>query len=254
MANLTRLILAVIMAVFAAVPLSAQKIGIVRLSDALGAHPLTASFDIDSKRFMGGVSAPFDRNLYERSRADLETRLAEIESEEARNLGEFQAGLKKGDKEASEASYWKRKKELERQKEMVFDQLAAIRSALEFGGRTVDDSLLPDIKRIYTDVRAIIDSVARQNGCSIVFTESSPWSPDPQPPLISNTYLEAARESDPRRSHMILNRWLESKNRIAQSLSGKIRLFKPVLSPTIDLTPEVIRQVKALSIPTGGSR
>ncbi len=227
----------------AAVQLSASNIGTVRYMEVMAAHPRMLKFDFAARRFSDGPSAQVPlETLRERGR-ELEKKLQELTSEQENTLAGFEKKLAAPEKAKSQAEkdFWAKKQNLDREIETLRDQIAANIAAMEFGGRTIETLVLPEVNRIMADVNAAVAAAAKGRGCTMVLVEPFPDRPnDNSDNWIEESWsahLRGGQSSDP----AMVRRWISSVNRIIPELGPRINLLKPMLTGSVDLTPDAVK-------------
>ena len=224
-----------------------QSIGSVRFMEVVGEHPLMQTFEVSSRRFLGGVSAPHDREELARRKAGLLTEIQKLHELQEKNQEDLRKALNDKDASRVEKRFWNERSRLRAQIESLRDQVSAVSSQEEFRGQTLSYTLFPDIAVILADVQRAIQTVAARRRCSMVLTETSPWNPLQEQ---EKTRMGNHRLYDTTNREVFVGRMqalLAAKAKVLTALQGSVRLLRPALHGDQDLTVEVIREMKTIA-------
>ncbi|OGK09023.1 MAG: hypothetical protein A2W80_06745 [Candidatus Riflebacteria bacterium GWC2_50_8] len=224
-------------------PVLANTIGTVRYLEVIAAHPRMLKFDFDAHRFSDGPSAQISLKELQEKGQLLAARLQELNSSSAAGI----AGLEKKlsvsatKKSKAETDFWAEKEKLDNEIEAVRNEIAANIAAMEFGGRTIETTILPELSQIIADVSAAVTNAAAARNCTMVLNETLPVT------LITETdnWIEEGYSSHFRSGNSsddsVLKRWVSYAGRIVPRLSAGANLLKPVITGSVDLTADAIK-------------
>ncbi len=227
----------------AAVQLSASNIGTVRYMEVIAAHPRMLKFDFAARRFSDGPSAQVPLETLQTRGRELEKKLQELTSDQKNTLAGFEKKLAAPEaaKSQAEKDFWAKKEKLDREIETLRDQIAANIAAMEFGGRTIETLVLPEVNRIVADVNAAVAAAAKERDCTMVLVEPFPdrlaGNSDNWIEESWSAHLRGGQSSDP----ALVKKWLSSVNRITQELGPRVNLLKPMLTGSVDLTQDAVK-------------
>ncbi len=221
----------------------ADNIGTVRYVEVIAAHPRILKFDFAVSRFQDGPSAqiPLER-LQERSR-ELQARLQEINNRSSESVAALEKSLVAStkSKKESEKEFWAKKEQLDRELEAVRDEIAANISAMEFGGRTIETLILPEVNQIMADVATAISSASKARGCSMVLSVPAPLPYEENiDSWIEEGYSAHLRQGSSSDSGY-MKRWIAAAGRIVPRLGDQVNLLHPVLTGSVDITADAIK-------------
>lgn len=224
------------------VPVAANTIGTVRYVEVIAAHPRMLKFDFSAGRFVDGASAQIDIDKLQVRGRELEAKLQQLSGELAERVAILEKSLagSSRSKKSAEQDFWSKKKEIEEQLEAVRDEIAANIAAMEFGGRTIETTVLPEVNQIMADVTTAISAAAKARNCSMVMNE-----PLSLAMVETNNWIEEGYSLHLRHSNVtdpqILKRWVSSVNRIVPRISAHVNLLKPIVTGSVDLTADAIK-------------
>lgn len=223
-------------------PLAAEGIAVVRYLDVIMAHPRMQRFDFSVKRFKDGPSAQIPLEVLKEKEKELESRLQALNQRLEQEVGGLEKSLvgSKKDLVKAEKDFWKSRQKIDSEMEIIKNEIAANIAAMEFGGRTIETLLLPEINKIVADVTLAVANAARARKCTMVFNETRPQLYQPE---IDNWIEEAyslhfrSRETTDA-SH--IKRWLSSSDRIVSRLNAHVNLLTPVITGAVDITADAV--------------
>ncbi|EKD82155.1 MAG: hypothetical protein ACD_39C01459G0003 [uncultured bacterium] len=224
-------------------PVLANTIGTVRYLEVIAAHPRMLKFDFDTHRFSDGPSAKISLNELQKKGLVLEARLQELNSRSESGIAGLEQKLsasaaKKG---TAEKDFWAAKEKLDNEIEAVRNEIAANIAAMEFGGQTIETTILPEVSQIIADVGAAIAGAAKARNCTLVLNETQPLALTVEP----DNWIEESYSSHFRSGNTSdasgLKRWIASANRITPRLGAQTNLLKPVITGSVDLTADAVK-------------
>ncbi|PKL47887.1 MAG: hypothetical protein CVV42_11355 [Candidatus Riflebacteria bacterium HGW-Riflebacteria-2] len=222
---------------------SADNIGTVRYVEVISAHPRMLKFDFSVSRFKDGQSAQIPIEQLQKRGLELQARLQELNSREDAGVADLEKSLvasRKG-KKAAELDFWERKEKLDKELAAVREEIAANIAAMEFGGRTIETLILPEVNQIMADVGAAISNAAKVRKCSMVLSVPSPLPYEKNvDPWIEEGYSVHMRHGNSS-DGQLLQRWVASADRIVPRLGAQINLLSPVITGSIDITDDAIK-------------
>ncbi len=242
--------------VMLSVSASANNIGTVRYTDVIAAHPRMLKFDFSVSRFSDGPSAQIPIERLQAKGRELEARLQEITSRSSAEVADLEKSLaaSKKDKKSAEKDFWAQKEKIDRDLEAVRDEIAANIAAMEFGGRTIETMILPEISQIMADVNAAVSNAAKARNCAMVLSEPAPLPYETNVDnWIEESYSAHLRHGNPSDSRHIRN-WVSSAIRIVPRLGGQINLLSPVITGSVDITADAIKLLTQPAQKGGASR
>lgn len=224
----------------------AQNTGVVRYVEVLRAHPRMQKFDFSAKRFIDGKSAniPYSKVLQDSKK--LRKELKRIKEAKIQATQDLQASLTKSTKEKkiAEKRYWETAKNLDNQLNALRTNIGINISEQEFQGRTYETSILPEVKRIISEVNSAIKKIAKANKCTLVLNETTPRAEDvSNDAWIEESYSTYVSTTDSKEQKDLIIKWINSANNINSKLSGSVNLLRPVISENKDLTPMIIKDL-----------
>lgn len=247
--NLTITFLLVMLLVANAESVYANSVGTVRYLEVIAAHPRMQKFDMAAHRFKDGASAQLPLEEYQKHGLILEKKMHELTRQADEDFANLQKSLtgSAAMKSAAEQKYWSEKEKGDPKVEAVRNEIAANIAAMEFGGQTVEITLLPEISQIVSDVNAAIANIAKARGCSMIFNETIPQAMvNEGENWVEESYSAYFRSGETAGEIQKLQHWIASVDRIIPKLGHQSNLLQPVISGAVDLTPDVI---KLLSTP-----
>ena len=224
-------------------PVVANTIGTVRYVEVIAAHPRMLKFDFSTHRFNDGQSAQISLEKLQKRGRELEARLQEVNSRSGAALTSLEKSLTSSSKKkgVAESDFWAEKEKLDNEIESVRVEIAANIAAMEFGGQTIETTILPEITQIITDVNAAIANAAKTRKCTMVFNETLPIAlvkeADPWIEEAYSAHVRSGNNSDAQS----LRRWVASADRIAPRLGAQVNLLKPVITASVDLTSDAVK-------------
>ena len=223
-------------------PVFANTIGTVRYVEVIAAHPRMLKFDFSTHRFSDGPSAQISLKKLQDRGQELADRLQELNSQSQAGLSGFEKTLSASaaKKSSAEKQFWEDKEKLDSEIEGVRNEIAANIAAMEFGGRTIETTMLPEVVQIMADVSAAIANAAQTRGCTLVLNEALPVPPGGE----SDNWIEESYSSHFRGGATDLSglkRWITSANRITPRLGTQVNLLIPAISGSVDLTADAVK-------------
>lgn len=233
---------------------SGQTFGSIRLSEILAQHPRIQSFDLESRRFVNGTTGTARREELEQEKNRLLKQLeglGERKRELKSRLGKALGGTP-AEKKTAETAFWKDSQELDQVIESLKNQVNQIGSSLEFGGQTLETTVLPEVSRISADVLRIAHEAASRQGVVVLFNEAVPRPTGREPEVLTNQWKSMLATGEMNQSREALQAWVKNRHHATVKLAGKLRLLRPVLIGGPDLTDEVVKSMNAGGTKAGG--
>jgi len=235
---------------------SASTFGTVRYVEVIAAHPRMLKFDFTVNRFADGPSAQIPIEQLQTKGRELEARLQELNSRVSAGVADLEKSLADSPKakQAAEKDFWTQKEQIDSELEGVRAEIAANIAAMEFGGRTIETMILPEINQIMTDVNAAVNNAARARGCVMVLSEPAPLPYEvTADDWIEEAYSKHLRQGNPADPQLI-KRWVSSANRITPRLGAQVNLLRPVITSSVDITADAIKLLTRPAHKGGASR
>lgn len=248
------LILAPVLAFSALVGAFGQSFGWVRLSEVWGEHPRFQQFDPSTRRFSTGPSSPVPYEATMRQKQRLIQEIAGYEQQKLAEKTRLEAAMRgtAEQKKQAEAEYWRNTRALDQAIAEKRSQVDALAAALEFGGMTSEVTVLPEIGRVNAAIQQAIQRVAAQRGCSLVFNEPVPLPKSGEPAVIQNFWRAALAQPDMQQGRGSLYLWLRQREDAIVQLGGSLNLLRPVIVGGIDLTNDVVKELRGSGTAGGG--
>lgn len=223
-------------------PVLAETIGTVRYVEVIAAHPRMLKFDFTVGRFTDGASAQVPLAQLQEKESELETRLQKLQGQITEEVAVFEKSLASSGagKRLAEKEFWAKKAELDQAIEVLRDEIAANIAAMEFGGRTIETLVVPEVNQIMLDVNAAINNAARAHKCTMVLSEPLPLPDRKSDRWIEEGYSMSLRNGNLTDGRFIRN-WVASADLIAARLGGQVNMLRPVITGSVDLTEDAIR-------------
>lgn len=224
-------------------PVWANTIGTVRYLEVIAAHPRMLKFDFATHRFSDGPSAQISLKELQEKGQVLAARLQELNSRSESGIAGLEQKLSSSaaKKSTAEKDFWAEKEKLNNEIEAVRNEIAANIAAMEFGGQTIETTILPEVSQIIVDVSAAVANAAAARNCTMVLNETLPVALISEP----DNWIEEGYSSHFRSGNSsddsVLRRWVSSAGRIVPRLSAGANLLMPVITGSVDLTADAIK-------------
>ncbi|HQG29829.1 MAG TPA: hypothetical protein PLY73_14850, partial [Candidatus Ozemobacteraceae bacterium] len=149
------------------------SIGYFDLTRIIALHPLMGKFDLQTRRFTGTPSQPPEDLSLAINRTESNIRAITFRLDQLKSR--LEKDLKSGGKAASDAmqAYWLRRKPIEAELAIEQSRLTEYTEMLSMGRSTRNESIVPILEQILSDIRDAIGEVAARNRAHVILDVSA---------------------------------------------------------------------------------
>lgn len=224
----------------------ATVIGYFDLTRIIALHPLMGKFDLQTRRFTETPSQPPKDLPLAIKRSELNIRAITLRLDQLKSR--LETDIKSGGKAASDAvqAYWHRRKPIEAELAIERSRLTEYTEMQFMGRSTRNESIVPVLDQILSDVRDAIGEVAARNRAHVILDVSALNRRQASRPATAdlssvqgNPVQQLWQAPDSNVTAETLERWLDDAGEIM------VRRFPglgcPIPTGGVDLEPEIIR-------------